>query len=253
MYKNLENEKKWLLDEKYNGEKCFAFFTDLEKLKNGEPLAYLIGNQPFLNCKINLEFKPLIPRPETEFWVNDFIKKELKNKQEKREILDIFSGSGCIGISVLKNTKNNFIDFAEIKPNFIKQIQKNLDINSVDKKIYNIFRSNIFKDIPKKKYDYILANPPYIPKNKKIDDSVKKFEDYNSLFAKGNGLYFVKKIILNGKSFLKKDGGVFIEFDETSKNDIEKFLIENKKKIKIKNYVFKKDQFNNWRILILKF
>jgi methylase of polypeptide subunit release factors len=63
----LEKEKQWLLEEKYNGEKCEAFFTDLKKLEDGVPLAFLIGHIDFINTKINLEFKPLIPRPETEF------------------------------------------------------------------------------------------------------------------------------------------------------------------------------------------
>jgi methylase of polypeptide subunit release factors len=63
----MNQEERWLLEEKYGGRKCEAFSADLKKLKSGFPLAYLIGHQPFLNCKIDLEFKPLIPRPETEF------------------------------------------------------------------------------------------------------------------------------------------------------------------------------------------
>jgi len=55
------------LEEKYNGEKSSAFFSDEKKLNSGTPLAYLIGNIDFINTKIDLEFKPLIPRPETEF------------------------------------------------------------------------------------------------------------------------------------------------------------------------------------------
>ena len=62
-----KKEEGWLLNEKHNGEKTKAFFNDLKKLRSGFPLAYLIGNQPFLNCVIDLEFRPLIPRPETEF------------------------------------------------------------------------------------------------------------------------------------------------------------------------------------------
>ena len=121
-----EKEENWLLQEKYNGQKCEAFLADLVKLKNGYPLAYLIGNQPFLNCIIDLEFKPLIPRPETEFWVNDFIEEQKKRYLTKPDttvqILDIFSGSGCIGIGILKNLQNTTVDFAELNKNYISRL-----------------------------------------------------------------------------------------------------------------------------------
>jgi len=126
------------------------------------------------------------------------------------KILDIFSGSGCIGLSVLNNFKNIEIDFGEIKNENILQIKKNIKINSLENKNFNILQSDIFKSIPKKSYDFILANPPYISKEKigttELQNSVIENEDYLALFAKDNGLYFVKKLILESKNYLKKDG-----------------------------------------------
>ncbi len=272
--KNYEQEKQWLLKEKYNvneekklnNKEYQSYLIDLKKLENGEPIAYIIGNIPFFNTLIDLKYKPLIPRSETEFWVYDFFNNDLNiklnNTKKNIDILDIFSGSGCIGISILKNyfDKKNikvlpkiFVDFGEINKNFIKQIKKNIKINLesiIDtNKITHVYKTDIFNNLPLKKWDFILANPPYIPKNKikKTDKSVLDFEDFNSLFADDNGLFFIKKIISEGLNLLKKDGKIFIEFDETSKNDIETYLIKND----FTNYIFKKDQFNNWRILII--
>ena len=66
-------EIAWLLQEKYAGVKSAAFHADCERLATGEPLAYIIGSIPFLDCKIYLDSHPLIPRPETEYWVEKAI------------------------------------------------------------------------------------------------------------------------------------------------------------------------------------
>ena len=138
-----EQEKRWLMKEKYGGRECAAFSADVEKLENGVPLAYLIGNMPFLGCTIDLEYKPLIPRPETEFWVNDFIKNEI-DETPRYKILDLFAGSGCIGIGILKNCQNCSVNFGEKNSNFIKQIKKNLKLNKINKKNMKFYKLMFF-------------------------------------------------------------------------------------------------------------
>jgi len=93
----VEQEKKWLLKEKYNGETTDAYEQECKLLETGVPVAYLIGNIEFLGCHIDLSSKPLIPRAETEYWADIFIKK-VKGKYpedelKKLNILDLFSGS----------------------------------------------------------------------------------------------------------------------------------------------------------------
>src|SRR5690606_3792595 len=61
-------EERQLLDEKYAGKPSDAFEADRVRLASGEPLAYVIGWQPFLGLQIHLDSRPLIPRPETEDW-----------------------------------------------------------------------------------------------------------------------------------------------------------------------------------------
>jgi Methylase of polypeptide chain release factors len=61
------------LKEKYNDQRTDEFYADCKRLILGEPLAYLIGWTPYLECKIHLDSKPLIPRPETEYWTEQAI------------------------------------------------------------------------------------------------------------------------------------------------------------------------------------
>ncbi len=247
--KNLNQEINWLLKEKHNSQLTNKAKKDIERLKKGEPVDYVIGFTDFLGCKIDLSYKPLIPRVETEFWVGKFIE-ELKNllKVEdcklKIRCLDIFAGSGCIALAIFKNTNILLCDIAEKDNNLVKQIKKNLKLNKIDKKRYKIIQSDIFSNI-KGKYDFILANPPYIPiKNKnKIHKSTLKYEPSNALFGGKDGLYFIKKFLKQAKDYLKENGIIYMEFDSLQKKSIEGML----KKENYSNWQFYKDQYGKWR------
>lgn len=239
--------KKWLLEEKYNGKETLAYFKDLERIKKGEPLDYVIGFRKFLNCHIDLSLKPLIPREETEYWVEKAIV-EIKNKYNQRllKILDIFSGSGCIGIALLKHFDNSKVTFAEKNSKSIKQIKINLEINKIPKNRYKVIQSDIFSHI-KGKFNLIFANPPYLATRKKykIQKSVLKYEPKEALFGGSDGLYYIRRFLKKARLYLKQNGVIFMEFDTPQKKEIEKLL----KKFKYQNYYFYKDQYRRFRYL----
>jgi release factor glutamine methyltransferase len=254
---NIDKETRWLLKDKYNGKATNKFYKDVERLREGEPLDYVIGftefGVPSGSCKIDLSKKPLIPRPETEFWVSE----ELKNIKTGK-VLDIFSGSGCIGIAILMHIKSAKVVFVDNDKNCIKQIKINLKLNNVDKKRYRVIKSNIFDNI-KNKYDFIFANPPYIPtKNEiKVQKSVLKYEPKKALFAGKDGLTYIKKFLKQAKNHLNLDGKIFMEFDSPQKNEIEKLLRTLRRGsgrfcgTEYSNFEFKKDQYGKYRWVVV--
>jgi release factor glutamine methyltransferase len=174
----MNQDEQWLLAEKYDGEKSSAFFADCKRLESGEPLGYVIGFVPFLDCKIWLDSKPLIPRPETEFWVEKVIAKvlqapetqgleaeslgrEWKDPGSPVRILDLCAGSGAIGVAVANSIPNSHVTLAEIDDNHRTTIFKNLAENNIDCTRYQVFTSNFFEKISGR-FDYIVSNPPYI-------------------------------------------------------------------------------------------
>jgi len=241
-----EREKQWLLDEKYSGIESAEYTADVALLENGHPLDYLIGNREFLGCQIDLSSHPLIPRNETEYWVKDIIDGAADTPLE---ILDLFSGSGCIGIACLQHLPNCAVDFAEKNPEFVKQIQINTELNHAETNRYTIYESDVFSAVPSdKRYDLILANPPYIAHDRRetVQDSVHDHEDYNSLYANDDGLYFIKKLIDNTPKYLKSNGSMYIEYDPWQTPAIETYISSNYLNL---SYEIIKDQFDKNRVV----
>ncbi|MCX6721343.1 MAG: HemK family protein methyltransferase [Candidatus Staskawiczbacteria bacterium] len=217
-------------------------------MKIEEPIEYVRGFTNFLQCRIDLSKKPLIPRPETEFWVQQAINDILifsRISECPIRVLDIFSGSGCIGIAVLKHVKNSRVFFVDKDKRCLEQTKINLRIN----KLKGIVRqSDVFSNI-KDKYDFVFANPPYVAKNmiNKIQKSVLKFEPKVALFGGNDGLYYIRKFLGQAKKHLNPNGVIFMEFSPEQKNKIEKLL----KKNKYKNWQFNKDQYGRWRYVVV--
>lgn len=204
----------------------------------------------FLNCKIDASRKVFRPRVETEFWVKKAIKiVQLNNYPTGQlQVLDIFSGTGCIGISLLKACPETVqrVDFVDIWPDAIKQIKINLKLNKIKKNKVRVYKSNLFEKLKGKKYDFIFANPPYVALDRisEVQKEVLEKDPPVALFAGKDGTVLVEKFFQEVKDYLKSEGTIFLEFDPLQKNKIKRIL----KKKKFKAF-FKEDQFKKSRWL----
>lgn len=226
----LQKEKNWLLQEKYQGTTTASFYSDCKLLEEGVPLAYLIGYIPFLDTKIFLDSKPLIPRVETEFWV-DLAKKKLENNHPETtlKILDLCAGSGCIGVALAKDKPNIFVDFVELDQTHEETIKKNCFFNGLKPKQFDIYIGNLFLSLPQeKKYDYIFSNPPYIDqKLNRTESSVKKNEPKLALFGGKDGMEIIKEIINQAKNFLTPQGELWLEHEPEQVEEINSLAKNN--------------------------
>ena len=260
----MNKEIEWLLKDKYNFSDIevlkfelnknipFNIQQDILRLENGEPINYIIGWQDFLDCKIDLSFKPLIPRVETEYWVKNEIDK-LTTKYFSTlvenynssilNILDLCCGSGCIGISILKHIPYSNITFSDIDNNAINQINFNLNLNKIDINRYKVVKSDLFENI-KGKFDIIFTNPPYVDKNDSVSDSLK-FEPEIALFADNSGMEVIEKILSSFQKYLTPDGQLFMEFGHNQAEQIKNLM----EKSGFKNFEFLQDQYDIGRCL----
>tara|TARA_Y100000310_G_scaffold273705_1_gene289324 strand:+ start:2411 stop:3172 length:762 start_codon:yes stop_codon:yes gene_type:complete len=239
-----------VLSEKYHGIGTKDYKKDLDRLGCGEPLAYVIGSIPFLSSIIDLQYRPFIPEPETEFWVQNIITKIQKDspKDKPIKILDIFAGSGAIGIAMLRELQNANCTFVEKNPKYLEQIKINTDINDVSQRS-KILSEQDFQDLDTS-FDYVCANPPYIDREKigNVDASVLNWEPNEALFAEDSGLFYIKRLIDDYKKLLNKYGTLIIEFDSWQKNLIEEYVRSRK----ISSHSFQKDQYGMWRTIAIQ-
>jgi HemK-like putative methylase len=224
-----------LLAEKYSGVKSDAFYNDCKALALGKPLGYLIGHVPFLDCTIHLDNHPLIPRVETEWWVeraiaaikmSSVMQPSLGNEaaQQPPRILDLCAGSGCIGVAVAHTIPDAQVDFGELSKRLIPTIEKNIQGNISIPSRCRIVHSNLFEQFPIDwKYDYILSNPPYIdPAIDRATESVKSHEPHLALYGGTDGLEVIEQLLSTVTSHLTPNGQIWIEHEPEQVNGMSK-------------------------------
>ncbi len=241
-------EVEWLLREKFDGVKTPDFEADVKRLEAGEPLAYVIGWIPFYDCKIDVTLHPMIPRPETEFWVARAVKELEASGKEKLRLADTFSGSGCIGVALLVHLPNATVHLSEFDPKLTEQLRINVRNNGIDESRAICSADNALEGLSGT-YDAIFANPPYIdPKAiPEMDASVINYEPHLSLFAGERGLDYVKLIIHQGWGLLNAGGTFYIECDAHQRAWIEELLVGTPWA-----HEFWFDQYDQVRFLILR-
>ena len=214
----------------------------VSKIESGYPIQYLIGNVEFLDCLIDVDDRVLIPRFETEYLVSlviDYAKNHFNNKLS---IIDLGTGSGCIAIALKKNL-NSDVAAVDISSDAINLAELNAKKNNTKIAFLN---QDMLDDLPKT-YDIIISNPPYIPKNGYVAESVLKYEPHLALFAKDNGIYYYKQIINKHLKRLNKPGLMAFEIGDNEMPLLKTFLDET---ITLR-YEFVSDLTNRVRYLFI--
>jgi HemK-like putative methylase len=162
------------------------------------------------------------------------------------KILDIFAGTGCIGIAVLKNIERTRVDFADMSKEAVEQIKINLKLNKIPKNKYKIYKSNLFEKLKERKYNIVFANPPYVALDRvqEVQREVLEKDPKKSLFGGRYGTFWIEKFLKEVKNYLKKGGIFYMEFDPLQKEKIKKILEKENFK-----FNFYKDQFQKFRWL----
>ncbi|QXP70499.1 peptide chain release factor N(5)-glutamine methyltransferase [Polaribacter sp. R2A056_3_33] len=222
----------------------------VKRLQKEEPIQYILGETEFYSLPFLVDENTLIPRPETEElveWViNEIQEIRSKNQDNKLNILDVGTGTGCIPISLAKNLNNVSISAIDVSLEALKKAKQNAILNKVDITFLEIDILKA-KELPKK-YDFIISNPPYVRELEKIEinNNVLQNEPHLALFVDDeNPLIFYKKIADLAKQDLTKNGLLFFEINQYLGKETVDMLHQKG----FKNIELKKDFSGNDRMI----
>lgn len=172
---------------------------NINRLKSGEPVQYIVGNVDFYGYNFKVNKNVLIPRFETETLIYKTVNYVKEIFDKKIDAIDLGTGSGCIAITLKKLIDCN-MDALDISKSALEVAKLNAKNNDVE---INFINDNMVNPL-NKKYDLIISNPPYISRDEEIMDIVKNNEPELALYADDDGMYYYKEIIKNAKNYLNE-------------------------------------------------
>lgn len=199
----------------------------IERRKNDEPLAYVLGEWEFMGLPIKVEPGVLIPRPDTELLCEKALELLRAKQDPGRRVLDMCCGSGCIGIALARMKRDVRVILADNSQKALRAARSNCLRNSVTQNT-TVLEADAMKEPPMLlgKFDLIVSNPPYIPSFEvlTLDRSVKDYEPYEALDGGPDGLDFYRAMIPRWTNILKEGGSILFECGEGQAEKIGRML-----------------------------
>ena len=197
-------------DDPLNESTIVDFVHILKRLKEFEPLQYVIGHSWFRGLKMYVSKDVLIPRPETEELVELIVN---ENNSIAPVIVDLCTGSGCIAIALANEIPAANVTGIDVSAEALKiaeqnSLENNIQVNFIEK---DILKENALKDLADHSIDIIVSNPPYIGRSEAatMHDNVLRHEPEIALFVDDEDVLLFYRVITNlAKNKLKKQGKI---------------------------------------------
>lgn len=193
-----------------------------QRIEKRIPVPYLTNKSYFCNLEFYVDDRVLIPRSPIAELINQQFSPWIDGLEVKR-ILDLCTGSGCIGIACCYAFPDALVDAVDIS-------SAALDVAAINQQKHDLkdsltlIESNCFEGVPKVKYDIIVSNPPYVGNlEMQTLPNEYKHEPKLALETENNGLLIVDNILKNAGKYLAKDGILVVEVGNTEEALLEAY------------------------------
>ncbi len=180
------------------------------RIESRKPAAYLTGEAWFAGLRFKVNESTLVPRsPIAELIAQRY--EPWVDPDRVTEVLDLCTGSGCIGIASLQAFPNATVDLVDISPEALKVAEQNIELYGLQDMAFTI-ESDLFSALKGKQYDLIVSNPPYVDKIEMaaLPEEFQK-EPRLGLEAGDDGLDLVRRILAEAAHYLKDEGVLIVE------------------------------------------
>jgi release factor glutamine methyltransferase len=178
-----------------------------------EPVAYILGNWEFFSLEFDVTPPLLVPRPETEHLVE--VALDFLGESEGR-VLDLCTGTGCIILSIAKNTRGGEWWATDLNPLAVSTARANAARHGV---ALNLVEGDLFAPLPADAgpFDVIVSNPPYVEERdwEGLAPDIRNYEDPLALLSGSDGLDCIRRIVAQAQDWLVPGGFLALEMGET--------------------------------------
>ncbi|WP_026835511.1 peptide chain release factor N(5)-glutamine methyltransferase [Eubacterium xylanophilum] len=188
------------------------------------PLEHITGFTEFMGIRFSVNENVLIPRQDTECLVERALE-----ISEGKDVLDLCTGSGCIGISIAKLGSPKSVTLADVSERALEVARENWEAvrEEIDPQV-RLVQGDLYENLADK-YDIIVSNPPYI-RSSDIEDLMPEVRDYDPMLALDggeDGLVFYRRIVGEGRRYLNANGVMLLEIGCDQGEEVSRIMQEN--------------------------